>query len=682
MKKICNTNCVYNLQQSGISKKMLISQMLRSRTNISYDNSRTSSYYITILSLDYANNKALLLILKYKVYMLYFNKLVSCGKTGKQIADLYDMIESILGNLTTEEYNIVYGITTKDITIVTSSLTITKVFYVVTMLITNNPYFIIKNYQGEYLSAFLNYEFNLEDPSNLNTKFCLSINKDGTPFNNLIYNGIPGTTGSNVVLQMDKFPNYYCLYIYNLISLNNQYYWGYYNKFIPVVTNIVNYIFSYTTLAVNQDCYLVTYENEGPSYSISNTLYTRFSGSINYKYMFNYGTYYLRVPKTFAVALLNNGQQNSIQYTGNQLFRYSSNVVSTVSDGSYFFYYDIVKITIYEPFTPISLYSYSYGYLKSFNSVIFGQGPSQPEIHKEHNLNGTIETLYSQTRVGLINNMITLNNDVNYNYNLTTTQYGVYQGTYIFYSVTPITFLNKGKENLVTITGETYNEGIGPDSSVYKFYSGVFVMRILGNFGTLSIFTFYKNYAGGRNLLVYGSAYDNKIPHSYTFTDTINTITNDPIVVLNTSKVALNSYTGQTSVLVSDQSYNLIQFINNVPNIIGSSNIITLDSLNKFVINGYNSTNLFTMLKGTYIFYSSTPIAFMNKYNTNISYVGSLFNTSKNNGPDGAVYDFYWSDFTNYYRNPIVVTVTSNFGYMSICSTSGYKGGQNLLYGF
>jgi hypothetical protein len=208
-------------------------------------------------------------------------------------------------------------------------------------------------------------------------------------------------------------------------------------------------------------------------------------------------------------------------------------------------------------------------------------------------------------------------------------------------------------------------------------------MRILGNFGSLSMFTFYQNYAGGRNLLVYGSLYDNKIPHSYSFTDASNTVTNDPIIILNTNKIALNSYNGQEPTLVSDQNYNLVTFNSlNVTTIIGKSNIITLDSSNNFVINGYPCTNLFTMVKGTYIFYSTTTVAFMNKYNTNISYSGYIPNKSNGTGPDGLSYDFYYSTYMNYYRNPIIVTVTSNFGYMSICSPSGYKGGKNLLYGF
>ena len=57
--EICNPKCntVYNFQESGLSKKELVSQMFRSKRSISYDNSRTKSYYMIILSLDYDKNK-------------------------------------------------------------------------------------------------------------------------------------------------------------------------------------------------------------------------------------------------------------------------------------------------------------------------------------------------------------------------------------------------------------------------------------------------------------------------------------------------------------------------------------------------------------------------------------------------------------------------------------------------
>ena len=170
MHTICKPNCnpVYNLQQNGVSRKMLISQMIRNGKSIDYANSETATIYKTILSLDYDANKKLLLLLKYNLYMKYVGKVISCGKYNSQ--KIYEMIDFILANLTPEEYKIVYNITdtitNPDIPLIRPT---TKIFYVVVDI--NQSIFIIKNYTGEFMVPYNVYEFNLEDPSNLNSKF-------------------------------------------------------------------------------------------------------------------------------------------------------------------------------------------------------------------------------------------------------------------------------------------------------------------------------------------------------------------------------------------------------------------------------------------------------------------------------------------------------------------------------
>jgi len=546
MKNImCDTNCVQSVKHSNISRKMLQAKMIRLRKSISYDIARTCSqtiteninidinlytneYYITILSLNYETNKELLLTLKHKFYMVYFNKIISDPIHISQVILLQNMLTTILTSLSIQEQEIVYNIV------------ITKVFYVVALFKTSNPYFIIKNYIQDSLDPVLVYEFNLEDPSNLNTKFCMSINQNKIPVDGLIYNGIPGTAGANVIFQFQQTLSYYFLFIFNLYAVTNPYSWGYNNKVLPIILNrtIPQTNLHYTTLPIIQNAKLNIYENNGLTYFITNNTTDYILGNNNYNYAFYYGTYYINVPKTFAVALLNKDQQNMMQYTGDKYKRYEKEVFFTTNDGNYLFYYDIVKITIYEPFIPISLYSYTYGYLRAYNTIMFSidASNSQPEIHNVHVVTNNIETLYSQTRVGLINlntlnisPIITLNNDINYNYNLTTQQYGVFQGTYLFYTTFYITILNKTKSNLVTISGDNSVQGIGPDQTTYTYYSGVVIIRILGNFGSLSIYTKDYGYAKGRALLVYGSEYDNQIPHSYAFTNETNTTMNDPI---------------------------------------------------------------------------------------------------------------------------------------------------------
>ena len=78
----CNQKCnpVYNFQQNGVSRKMLMAKMIQNGKSINYANSQTTTLYKTILSLDYVENKKLLLLLKYKIYTRYLNHLITCSK--------------------------------------------------------------------------------------------------------------------------------------------------------------------------------------------------------------------------------------------------------------------------------------------------------------------------------------------------------------------------------------------------------------------------------------------------------------------------------------------------------------------------------------------------------------------------------------------------------------------------
>jgi hypothetical protein len=661
----CNPKCntVYNLQQSGISRKKLISQMLRSNTTISYDNSRTASYYMTILSLDYSKNKFLLLTLKYKLYMDYFNKLVSCGKYNSKL--LYSMIEYILANLTEEEYNIVYNIK-KVIEVITGPLVITikKTFYVV--VDSNKTFFILKNYNGEYFITKETYEFNLEDPSNLGCTFCLSSQQNNIPVSGLTYNGTPGRPGATLLFNVPTNVQYQ-LYIFNSTSNSNSYSWGYGIPLIPIIGNTIYSTISYTTLQVAPNSILSIYHKNGPKYFITNsdTNFT-YINSLNYKYSFYYGTYYLKVPKLYSVALLNNLSKNQIQYTGDIQKSVSSLVKSTTSDGTYNFYYDIIEITVYEPFTPLSLYSYYYGYLGAINTVIFGYGPSKPYNRSDHPFFNGIEQVYSQTKV-VLNGTIRLNNNSSLS---TSTQYGVYNGTYLFFTEEYITFLTNetdlstnqknDKTNLFVVSGTNGIIGPGPDGITnYKFYSGVIQVKILGNFNKLSMYTYNNGYAGGRYLLTYGEQFNNFIPHSYDFTNESNLLLTEQTIQYPTNKIALNT---------SDVSYNTI----------------TTDISGQILFNNipYDNTGntVYTMTKGLYIFYAIGPfVAFMTN-NKSVTYRGnsSGFYYSTAFAPNAERYIFFTSTDTNAYH-AIIVNVTGNFGYLSICTPSGYNGGQNLI---
>jgi hypothetical protein len=93
------------------------------------------------------------------------------------------------------------------------------------------------------------------------------------------------------------------------------------------------------------------------------------------------------------------------------------------------------------------------------------------------------------------------------------------------------------------------------------------------------------------------------------------------------------------------------------------------------------------MKTGNYIFYnlSGLFVTFMtnNKPVKSIGDNTGFFFTSAFS-PNGTPYIFNKSqqtsvNFQTIYLSPITVTVTDNFGYLSICTPSGYNGGQNRL---
>lgn len=681
---MCNSNCVYNLQTNNLSKKMIIGQMVQLNKSISYNNSRTNSYYITILSLDYDKNKQLLMELKYKVYIKYFNQFISCGK--KNHAPFYTMIDFILSHLTPEEYIIVYEIPPPILPPPIIPINeVTKIFYISVF----NSFFVLKNFINDYLIPSNVYRFNLEDPSNLNTKFCLSVYKNNVPVSGLNYYGIPGTPGSNVTFTV-PYNIGYSLYVYNSLSLD-PYLWGY-GIIIPIKINPLYIVNSININIPVPNSFLSIYENNGPKIFISNETSLPFTGNINFNYAFYYGTYYIKVPTIFSIALLNNSQKNKIQYSGTPSKCITTDISYTTDDGTYNFYSDIVKISIYEEFFPISLYSYYYGYLGAFNSIIFDKSASnisQPEVRTDHVIHNNIETLYSQTRVGLKNNVLTLNNDVNYS--STSTKYGMYNGTYIFYTIFPITFLNKGKENLFVISGLNQFKGLGPDNTLYTFYTGIIQIKVLGNFNKMSIYTFFQNYSGGYYILNYGSQYNNMIPCSYSFTNETNLILNDPVIIIPTNQIPLNKYVGlidsnSDSISISNfirtGSSSKLNDINYITD--DKVNYITIDNLQNIILNGipYNNQTVYTMTKGIYLFFVTFYIGFMNHNKSTFNYDGyhGGLNMIQIVDLDLNQYSCFKSSYDgNIYYYPIVVNITGDFGYMSITTTSGYNG-KNLLY--
>ena len=697
---------VYNLEQNGVSRKMLMSKMIQNRKSINYANSQTASFYTTILSLDYAANKKLLLILKYILYMKYLNHLISCNQPNAH--KIIAMKEDIIANLTTEEYNIVFDIKI-DTTVTTVKNTIIKHTFYISVDV-YKKFFLIKNYNGEYIRPYDSYEFNLEDPTNLNTKFCLSQKNNGIPISGLVYNGTPGRKGASLIFTAPA-DIVYNLYVFNsLINSIDSYTWGYGQPLLPIIDlnrNIYANI-SYTALIAEQYTSVSTYYNDALKFFIQTSAINFFSlSSVNYNYLFYYGTYYIQIPKIYSLALLNKGQEPSIHYSGDITKSMTNEVIGTKNDGTYNFFYDTLTISIYEPFTPISLYSQIYGYMGAIDIINFNPIASslaKPEIRNDHKIIGGIETLYGQTKVNIdfSKKKISLNNNVTES---TSTSYGMYNGTYIFYTSEYITFLNKGKENIFIVSGLNGIVAPGPDGYTnYTFYSGVIQIKIIGNFNKMSIYTFNRGYCNGLYILNYGSIYNTYLPHSYPFTNIINPILNDPIPIVYSNSKKLNSttldFTGDngstiissTNGLIERQSihYNVIlsDAFDNIVFVDLSSNAdtagnVVINTLSNYVI-PYNSTTQYTMKKGTYVFFNLSGLFITFMINNKNIVINDRYNTgvyfTKGSAPNGDLYIFNKSDQTSLaLLKPIVITVTGDFGYLSVSTPYGYNGGKDLI---
>jgi len=701
----CNQKCnpVYNFQQNGMSRKMLVSKIIQNGRSINYANSQSATIYTTILSLDYTANKKLLLSLKYKLYMKYMNHLITCNKHNSHA--IIEMKEYIIANLTREEYNFVFEIKIDVSENIVINTTISKTYYI--SVDANKKFFLIKNYNGEYIRPYTTYEFNLEDPSNLNTVFCLSQKQDCIPVEGLIYTGVPGTIGASLIFNAPGNISYNLSVFNSLLTVSNAYEWGYGQPLLPIIDSNHNVYkkSSYTSLLTEQYTSLSVYYNFALKFFIQTSAINFFTtSSVNYNYLFYYGTYYIQVPKIYTMALLNKDQEYSIRYRGDINKSTTADVVGTTKDGTYNFYYDKITITIYEPFTPISLYSQLYGYMGAIDTITFdplAASSARPEFRNDHPIDASgIETLYGQTKlmIDYSNISMSLNNNESVS---TSTSYGMYNGTYIFYTSEYITFLNKTKEDIFIVSGLNPIQGPGPDGNTnYTFYSGVIQVKVIGNFNKMSIYTFNKGYCKGRYVLNYGKQYNNYLPHSYPFTNINRPLLTESLPVIYNNSIALNStlldFTGDNgstivtgisrqssnyNVILSDSSGNIV-FVDLSSNANSAGNVV-INNLENNII-PYNSTTQYTMKKGTYVFFNLSGLFITFMVNNKSIVINERYNAGyfffNGTAPNGDQYIFNKSDKTALaLLKPIVITVTNNFGYLSIATPSGYNGGKDLI---
>ena len=90
------------------------------------------------------------------------------------------------------------------------------------------------------------------------------------------------------------------------------------------------------------------------------------------KYTLNIGTYYItNIPNSHPIALLNNGIEDKISYTGLITKKTNKIVSGTTADSTYDFYTGNITITVHDNFSECSIYCYHHGYMGGENLLKF-----------------------------------------------------------------------------------------------------------------------------------------------------------------------------------------------------------------------------------------------------------------------------------------------------------------------
>ena len=715
--KICEKS-IYSFPTNNLSTKMIQAQALKQNKNskLVYKNTRLESIYRSILGLDYQENKRLLLLYKYKLYKRYFDNLQNI--TYDVRLKLNEMLTVIISGLTEYEYNLVYDIVTTTTVVVTETFTPYQyTFYVMTRVLSNMSYFIIKNINDTFtFEPGYSYVFDLSDPTNYGTRFALSKVKDGVVMGT--HTGTPGTDGAIYSINIEKDITTPILYAFNdtirapptdasgnnigFIFQDAYNVWGYSVRYIYInVGNLpITIIEKYIYKDLEQYTSLTVYELNGPKYLMAplNDFTVYFSKN-KYRYTVTYGTYYIIVPRTYNAALLiNSGYEKIISFAGPNKttkrvkgVQYAPGVTEDISQN---FYWDEVTLTVYQPFDfSLSFYCESFGFMGGISFINFkasgnSSGSKKPTyFNKENNL--FIKGVDSQSDANVItsglNTYIRFNDDFIYDSNR---QYGLYKGVYTIYGIPQayaITLLNKGKSDIVKLESLTssFKNGLGPDNQSYKFYWGILRITVYADFGQMSLYSTFQGYMGRSTLFTYDYQYNNNI--SYLDPNSIPTIDNrfdnttryvdiDPTIPVITSDYIIYPLIPTLSYIVP-----FLEFLNTPPilNNIVNNVIVPVIPINLINIYGgysyslYNKNNKYSLKKGMYVIESSgSYLALLNYDKTNlISYVGiiSIINT----GPDNNSY--------NYYTNTIIISVLGNFGYITIDSIDN-NGNRNTLH--
>ena len=537
----CKKKCdIITFSENKVSTKMLQAMMLKKGgAKISYHNSRTRSTHTTIMSLNYLENRLLLLSFKFKLYQHYITTLSNINRD--LYAKILQMLDTLVANLTQQERDIVFD--TVPIVIETPELFDESgvVFKVVAKRIRGFSYFIVTNINNSYsFDTGLIYTFDLSDPTNLGTTFCLSLKKDSVAYD-CRYHLTPGEPGATMRVYLSRNIPYSKLYIFNRDDENVRIrydQWGYSLSYIFVNRDkIVIDVQKPTTFRTFDTPYLkfVMYDWYGPKVMMEPFVSSdpRLSSNQvhiyknNYIYKFGVGVYTIYVNNYYSFAFLNR-LRTSVGITGeynrgtkqlDQLFLAGSGL-----DGEYTFYSGLIQLTILDKFDPITLYNDRFGYMGGLFMIQYSDTTILKSAVPQEFFYTSIGNLYGLDSHSKLDPVQITFQNIPY---LAENRFALSVGMYTIYNTTdiPIALLNLSKENWISIEGisrKTVNEisvldavqGIGPQGEECLFYYGTVRIRVRGNFGQCSLYTPRKGlseggYRGGYSLLVYDERFNN-----------------------------------------------------------------------------------------------------------------------------------------------------------------------------
>jgi hypothetical protein len=560
---------------------MLQAMMLKMGSGkISYHNSRTKSTHRTILSLDYIENRLLLLRFRYKLYYYYVSSLSNINRD--LYAKILQMLDTLLAQLTTEERNLVFAIPPPEEPIPEMFEESGIVFKIVVKRIVGFSHFIITNIKSNYIfETGLVYTFDLSDHTNLNTAFCLSLEQDGVAYD-CRYHLTPGQPGANMKVYLSINIPTTRLYVFNRdepVGSIRYEQWGYSYESIFVnrdklvydtmtVSSFRTFDTSYLKFNVFEwygpKIMLDPYVSSDPSES-SNPVYLYKN---NYMYKLGIGVHYIYLHNYYSIAFLTKNNTTfgiSSQYNRGVKTLDGLFLAGEGLNGDYTFHSGMIRLTILGPFDPVTVYNDKYGYMGGLFMIQYSPTSlvtAAPDEFISTNT-GSRYGLDSQTLVNT--NPFSFQNIPYASEN----RFALAKGMYTVYNTTntPFTLLNTGKTEWITIESlpnqvrngvaiTTAVLGVGPKGEECVFYYGTIILRVYGNFGSCSLYSPRKGrtdggYSGGHGLLVYdetfssGPSYTGRglIPPNLPSTNTTSTLALETFKPSSVIELTLASYT-------------------------------------------------------------------------------------------------------------------------------------------